>query len=43
MNLVGEHAGMAMFSGTEPKYAVCDEDGPRLVAMDGLLSGKPAS
>ena len=42
LNAVGEHAGMAMFSGTEPKYAVCDEDGPRLVAMDGLFAGKPA-
>jgi N4-(beta-N-acetylglucosaminyl)-L-asparaginase len=42
VNVVGEHAAMAMYSGTEPKYAVCDEDGPRLVAMDGLLAGKPA-
>jgi N4-(beta-N-acetylglucosaminyl)-L-asparaginase len=42
MNVQGEHAGMAMFAGTEPKYAVCDEAGPRFVAMDGLLSGKPA-
>ena len=23
-----------------PKYAVCDEAGPRLVAMDGLFAGK---
>ncbi len=42
MNAAGEHAGMAMYSGTEPRYAVCDETGPRLVAMDGLLPGKPA-
>jgi hypothetical protein len=41
-NVRGEHAGMAMYAGTEPKYAVCDEAGPRLVAMDGLLPGKPA-
>lgn len=42
MNVLGEHAGMAMYGGDEPKYAVCDEAGPRLVAMDGLLPGKPA-
>ena len=42
LNVLGEHAGMAMYAGTEPKYAVCDEAGPRLVAMDGLLPGKPA-
>lgn len=40
LNAAGEHAGMAMFSGSEPKYAVCDEAGPRLVAMDGLFAGK---
>jgi len=42
VNAAGDHAGVAMYSGTEPKYAVCDEDGPRLVAMDGLFAGKPA-
>jgi N4-(beta-N-acetylglucosaminyl)-L-asparaginase len=42
LNVRGEHAGMAMYAGDEPKYAVCDEAGPRLVAMDGLLPGKPA-
>jgi N4-(beta-N-acetylglucosaminyl)-L-asparaginase len=42
VNALGEHAGMAMYAGTEPKYAVCDEAGPRLVAMDALLPGKPA-
>lgn len=42
MNARGEHAAMAMYAGTEPKYAVCDEDGPRLIPMDGLLAGKPA-
>jgi N4-(beta-N-acetylglucosaminyl)-L-asparaginase len=41
LNGAGEHAGMAMFSDAEPKYAVCDENGPRLVAMDGLFPGKP--
>ena len=42
MNVRGEHAGMAMYAGTEPRYAVCDESGPRFLAMDGLLPGKPA-
>jgi N4-(beta-N-acetylglucosaminyl)-L-asparaginase len=42
MNVLGEQAGMAMYAGDEPKYAVCDEAGPRLLAMDGLLPGKPA-
>ena len=41
INVRGDHAGMAMYSGTEPKYAVCDEAGPRSIAMDGLLPGKP--
>ncbi|HJQ99298.1 MAG TPA: isoaspartyl peptidase/L-asparaginase, partial [Candidatus Polarisedimenticolaceae bacterium] len=41
MNAKGEHAGMAMFSGGEPDYAICDDGGPRLVAMDALLPGKP--
>jgi N4-(beta-N-acetylglucosaminyl)-L-asparaginase len=41
MNVRGDHAGMAMYAGTDPKYAVCDEAGPRSVAMDGLLPGKP--
>jgi N4-(beta-N-acetylglucosaminyl)-L-asparaginase len=36
----GEYAGMAMFGGTEPKYAVCDDGGPRLIPMDALLPGK---
>lgn len=41
MNAKGEHAGMALYGGTKPEYAVCDEAGPRLVPMDGLLPGKP--
>jgi len=41
MNAKGEHAGMAMYGGGEPEYAVCDEGGPRFVAMDALLPGKP--
>jgi hypothetical protein len=30
-----------MYSAGDPKYAVCDEAGPRLVAMDALLVGAP--
>ncbi len=41
VNVRGEHAGMAMYAGTEPRYAVCDEAGPRFLAMDALLPGKP--
>ena len=41
-NVLGEHAAMAMYAGGDPKYAVCDEAGPRLVAMDALLTGEPA-
>ena len=39
MNAKGEHAGMGMYGGKKPEYAVCDEKGPRLVAMDALLPG----
>jgi N4-(beta-N-acetylglucosaminyl)-L-asparaginase len=38
LNAKGEHAGVAMYSGF--KYAVCDEQGPRLEACEGLLEGK---
>jgi N4-(beta-N-acetylglucosaminyl)-L-asparaginase len=41
MSVRGEYAAMAMYAGDEPKYAVCDEAGPRIVAMDALLPGKP--
>ena len=36
----GEHAGVALYSGFQ--YAVCDEQGPRLEACEGLLEGKSA-
>src|SRR5262245_55335247 len=42
MNAKGEHAGMSMYGGKKPEYAVCDEAGPRLVAMDALLPGTPS-
>ena len=41
LNVAGEHAAMAMYAGGDPRYALCDEAGPRLVAMDALLSGSP--
>ncbi|HEX4824521.1 MAG TPA: N(4)-(beta-N-acetylglucosaminyl)-L-asparaginase [Candidatus Polarisedimenticolaceae bacterium] len=41
MNVKGEHAGISMYGGAEPKYAVCDENGPKTIAMDALFSGKP--
>jgi len=36
----GEHAGVSMFAGNAVKYAVCTENGPRLVACEGLLQGR---
>ncbi len=36
----GEHAGVAMFAGNDVKYAVCTENGPQLVACEGMLQGK---
>jgi N4-(beta-N-acetylglucosaminyl)-L-asparaginase len=36
----GEHAGVSMFAGNAVKYAVCTENGPQLVACDGLLQGR---
>jgi N4-(beta-N-acetylglucosaminyl)-L-asparaginase len=38
LNAKGEHAGVAMYPGT--RYAVCDEQGPRLEPCEGLLEGK---
>ncbi len=40
LNVKGEHAGVCMHNpGGTTKYAVCDEDGPREIAMEPLLSG----
>jgi N4-(beta-N-acetylglucosaminyl)-L-asparaginase len=36
----GDHAGVAMFAGNNVKYAVCTENGPELVACEGMLQGK---
>jgi N4-(beta-N-acetylglucosaminyl)-L-asparaginase len=39
LNKKGEYAGVSMFENI--KYAVCDENGPRTVACEFLLPGKP--
>ena len=36
----GEHAGVSMFAGNRVQYAVCTENGPQLLACEGLLQGK---
>ena len=38
LNARGEHAGVAMYGGS--RYAVCDENGPRLEECVGLLEGR---
>jgi N4-(beta-N-acetylglucosaminyl)-L-asparaginase len=44
LNAKGEHAAVTMYGGVaprEPRYAVCDENGPRTVACDALFPGRP--
>jgi N4-(beta-N-acetylglucosaminyl)-L-asparaginase len=44
VNARSEYAGVALYgsSGKEPvKYAVCTEDGPRTIPVEGLLPGAP--
>jgi N4-(beta-N-acetylglucosaminyl)-L-asparaginase len=44
VNTRGDYAGVSMYalSGKEPvQYAVCTEDGPKTLAMEGLLPGSP--
>ena len=44
VNARGDYAGVSMYalSGQEPvRYAVCTEDGPMALAMEGLLPGSP--
>ena len=38
LNARGEHAGVAMYAGTDVKYAVCTEDGPQTLRCEGLLN-----
>jgi len=42
LSATGEHAGVAMFAGNDVHYAVCTENGPQLVACEGMLQGKSA-
>ncbi len=35
----GQHAGVALYGGSDVTYAVCDASGPRTPAMDFLLEG----
>jgi N4-(beta-N-acetylglucosaminyl)-L-asparaginase len=39
LNKKGEYAGVSMYEGAS--YAVCTENGPRIVACEPLLPGKP--
>jgi N4-(beta-N-acetylglucosaminyl)-L-asparaginase len=44
LNREGEHAGVGMYaklSGKPQSYSVCDENGPRLVPLEGLLEDGP--
>ncbi len=38
LNKKGEHAGVALYGGKDATYAVCDEGGPALVALEPLLA-----
>jgi N4-(beta-N-acetylglucosaminyl)-L-asparaginase len=42
LSAAGEHAGVAMFAGNDVHYAVCTDNGPQLVACEGLFQGKSA-
>jgi len=42
VNKAGEYAGVALYAPSESsQFAVCDENGPRLEALEGLLDGTP--
>ena len=41
LNKKGEWAGVSMYAAGEKTFAVCDESGPREVALVGLLEGAP--
>lgn len=41
VNKAGEYAGVALYGTGESEFAVCDEDGPRLEPLEGLLEGGP--
>lgn len=39
VNKKSEHAGVSMYGGQNVMYSFCDENGPKTVAMDALLTG----
>jgi len=41
LNKAGEYAGVAMYGSGESMFAVCDENGAREEALEGLLDGSP--
>lgn len=41
LNANGQHAGVALYGGERNRYAVCDENGLRLLPIEGLLQGVP--
>jgi N4-(beta-N-acetylglucosaminyl)-L-asparaginase len=41
VNVRGEYAGVTMYNPGKVQFAVCDEKGPRLEAMEPLLAGGP--
>jgi N4-(beta-N-acetylglucosaminyl)-L-asparaginase len=42
LNARGEYAGVTMYEGSNSKFAVCDDRGPRTLNCEALLPGKPA-
>ena len=41
LNAKGEYAGVTMYEGSSAQFAICNESGPRTLACEGLLPGKP--
>lgn len=41
LNKAGDYAGVAMYGASESMFAVCDENGAREEALEGLLEGSP--
>ena len=41
LNKAGDYAGVAMYGSGESMFAVCDENGAREEALEGLLEGSP--
>jgi N4-(beta-N-acetylglucosaminyl)-L-asparaginase len=39
LSATGEYAGVTMYGGKDVQYAVCTENGPKLLPMEPLLSG----